>query len=90
MATEVVEGMKSLSEDGIGHYIELTEKEKVYYKPLPVEDNEAKIGKYVDYVQYKERFSMATDAKFFSTAQHRRLLTKSPDKDILMQEYGYM
>ena len=42
MATEVVEGMKSLSEDSIGHYIELTEKEKVYYKPLPVEDNEAK------------------------------------------------
>ena len=33
---------------------------------------------------------MATDAKLFSTAQHRRLLTKSPDKDILMQEYGYM
>lgn len=85
---EVVEEMKKLAEDGIGKFVQLTEKEKAFYKPLPTDTNRQIIEPHALFEDYKKNFS-TVDRKYITEGQHSRLLKKSWDKDILEKEYGY-
>ena len=80
--------MKKLSDNGVGKFV-ITDKDKVYYKPLPDEINRERIVAHVDFSQYKDNFKADVDGKYFTQKQFNRLLSNTADKDILMSEYGY-
>lgn len=79
--------MKELSEDEMGVYVE-TEKEKAFYKLLPIDENREMISKLTNFEDYEENFK-DIDTKLITEAQKKRLLARSPDRDILTTEYGY-
>ena len=87
---QVVQQMKILNEGGVGKFEALSEKEKVFFKLLPTDDNKELLTTHcTNFEEYKNNFEAAIDTKYMMTAQHNRLLLKSPDKDVLMNEYGY-
>ena len=85
---QVQEEMKKLAEGGIGTFKSISEKEKVFFKPLPRETNKDQIVPLVNFEEYSAKFMEAIDAKYITAAQFQRLLLNSPDKDILISEYG--
>ncbi len=88
-SAEIIEKMKELNKGGVGNLIAITEKEKVFYKLLPSDDNKQKIECYLDFEVYKECFERYVDTKVITPKQHNRILNKSPDKGTLMEEYQY-
>lgn len=87
-SVEVLDEMKKLSDNGVGKFV-ITDKDKVYYKPLPDEINREHIVAHVDFAQYKDNFKADVDGKYFTQKQFNRLLSNSADKDILMSEYDH-
>ena len=85
---QVVEEMKRLETDGLGKFKQLSEKERVYYKPLPTEENREQLATHASFEDYKANFPVL-DEKYITQAQYNRLFNKSPDKDLLTREYGY-
>ena len=83
---EVTDAMKSLADSGIGEFKALSEKEKVFFKPLPSE--KAHVG-HVDAQLYQERFEVPIDEKYITNAQYNRLLNNSPNKDVLESQFQY-
>lgn len=71
----------------MGTYIE-TEKEKVFFKTVPVEENKEVITKFIDFEDYKEKYT-DINTKLLTQAQRERFLLRSPDKDILISNFGY-
>ena len=63
---EVIDQMNTLEEDGVGKLLVITERENVFYKPLPTEDNMEKIS--------------LVNLKFITKTQHNRLLKKVTTK----------
>ena len=55
-AQVIVEEMKKLSDEGLGHY-KTSGNNKVYYKPLPIDDDKELIEKYgISMKDYKDVF----------------------------------
>ena len=90
-STDVIEQMKKLDEEGMGKFMGESEKEKSFHKLIPNDSEERKqlISKFTDYEEYKKKFKIEIDSKYITIAQHKRLLAKSPNKDILISEFGY-
>ncbi len=89
-ASQVTDETRKLEEEGIGKFTSINQKEKAFYKPLPIEVNKELLLAHVDYDGYNRNFEIDIDTKFITAAQHNRLFRKSPHKDILTDEYGYM
>ena len=85
---EVICEMRKLHDEGVGVYCAISEKEKVFYKLLPTDDNKDVICKYVDFNVYKENFEKDID-KFITSKQRTRLLLKCPHMDDLVANYNY-
>ena len=87
-AQSIIEEMKSLADQGLGHYKEVSNT-KVYYKPLPTDGNKELIEKHgIQTTEYMDVFSKK-NMKDITQAQYNRLLSMSPDEQILRGEYGY-
>ena len=86
--SQVVDEMKNLAEEGIGKFQALSEKEKVFYKPIPLDANRELLVAHVNFEEYKDNFMKAIETKFITAAQYNRLLLNSPDKEILTSQYG--
>ena len=52
--TEVVKHMKKLDESGLGKWMSISEKEKVFYKALPVEANRNLLSTHGDFETYQK------------------------------------
>ena len=83
---ELIDIMKTLADSGIGKFEAFSEKEKVYFKPLPTEEA---LREHVDSQAYQANFEKPVDAKYITAAQYNRILDKSPNKDILISKYNY-
>ena len=87
---EIAECMKKLSEDNVGKFEQLNQKERAFFKPLPVEDNKEAVialvgnGKWDEYVL---NFSTC-DTQYITTTQHNRILRASPHTMEEMEAYG--
>lgn len=84
----IVNSMKQLAEKGIGHY-SVEANSKVYYKPLPTENNKQLIEKYVPVQNYSDVFTNK-NVKDINASQFNRLLANSPDERILRDQYEYV
>lgn len=80
--------MKKLESEGVGSFLSEGTGDKAFYKLLPEERNKDAIERFVTFSEYKKNF-LTEIGKSLSEAQQKRLLDKSPDKDILVSEYGY-
>ena len=87
-AADVIEEMKKLETNKMGHFLEES-RDKVFYKVLPTDGNKELIEDHVDFTEYKECFETEMDSKYLTQAQTSRLLAKSPDRDVLISTYGY-
>ena len=85
---QVMDEMKRLDEEGIGKFQALSDKEKAFYKPIPIEANKEQLLPYVNLDEYTDNFKKTIDTKHITAAQYNRLLQNSPDKNTLMSEYG--
>lgn len=79
--------MKRLQEERLGVFKGDNEKEKVFFKKLPTENNKELIAKHVSFKDFETNFKM--DIEHMTATQMKRLLKLSPDKDCLVEEYGY-
>ena len=87
-ADKVIEEMKSLEDSGLGHFISATANAKVYYKPLPTEENKTLIQQHASISDYMEVFTNQS-MKDITVSQFNRLLALSPDETVLRDQYGY-
>lgn len=76
---EIADHMKQLQECGIGTFVNLTSKERAFYKPLPTEDIKETICKVIDerWDEYRANFKV-DDTKYLTKTQFNRLLAASP------------
>lgn len=68
IAAELVVQMKKLEETGVGKFWE-SEREKVFYKLIPKDDNRELIQEYVDFDKYIASFEENSDTKSITQAQ---------------------
>lgn len=88
-AQSIIEEMKSLVDQSLGYYKEVSNT-KVYYKPLPTDGNKELIEKHrIQITEYRDIFCNK-NMKGITQAQYNRLLSMSPDEQILRGEYGYV
>ena len=87
---EIVECMKNLSEDNVGKFEKISQKERAYYKPLPEEEIKEVLspligsGKWDEYVLNFKTF----DTQYVTSTQHNRLLRASPYTEDEKEAYG--
>lgn len=84
---DIAEKMKSLADGGIGMFKNISQRERVYYKPLPKEENRQAICAVIGeekWNEYVSNFSVL-DTKYITLSQHNRLLDNSP---FTLQEYA--
>ena len=86
-AVVVIECMKKLEDQGLGH-LSIVSNNKVFYKPIPREESKDQIEKYGNYETYKANFTNQT-IKDITPTQFNKLLGKSPDIEVLKQRFGY-
>lgn len=48
--------MKKLGKEGIGKFKKISDKEKVYYKPLPCGDNRQLLSSYINFDEFEQNF----------------------------------
>ena len=79
---------EKLSDKGLGHY-KTSGNNKVYCKPLPIDNDKELIGKYGILIKdYKDVFCNKNMKDV--TPQFNRLLSMSPNEQTLHVEYGYL
>ena len=79
--------MKRLDE-GIGKFQALSDKEKAFDNPIPIEPNKEQLLPYVNLDAYADNFKKTIDTKHITATQYDRLLLNSSDTNKLMSEYG--
>lgn len=67
--------MQNLEAEEVGVFISQG-LDKAFFKVPPTPDNKEKVGKFVDFEEYKTRFT--EDIKNISDAQKKRLLAMTP------------
>ena len=83
---EVIERMKKLQKEGLGVFKEV-DKTKAFFKPLPIEDNQEAIVKYIAMEDYRKTFA-ATEVAYITPSQHDRLLLSAPEEEVLRTDYN--
>ena len=86
---EVAELMKKLANDGIGTFKNISQKERVFFKLLPEEENKDSVcgtigDRWADYVSNFKTI----DTKYITLTQFNRLLGASPYSADQMAEYS--
>ena len=88
-AQVIIEEMKALDDQGLGHY-KVVSNNKVYYKPLPTENNKGLFERHgILMTDYKDAFCNK-NMKYITPAQFNRLMSMSPDEQVLREQYGYV
>lgn len=86
---DIAENMKKLADKSIGTFKNVTQKERAFYKLLPVDENKECICNIIGsrWEEYVDNFKTIDD-KYITTTQFNRLLAASPYDDDEMATYG--
>ena len=84
----IIDEMKALESQGVGKF-KTCLNNKVYYKPLPIDENKELIGKHGILMEDFRDVFCNKSMKDITPSQYNRLLSVSPNEQTLRDEYGY-